>query len=251
MCLRSVSVLLAVVWCAVAGCNSVSTPGGSAAGTPGGSQLATRTVSDATGTALEVVGWSLVAILPVKDLEEIVQGTIPLPSCPAFDASIAANGLAITLDYSNGCNPAQFSDPLLSGKISGSSLVTLDTFDLNFDNLIIDGVTLLGTVAGSTRKSNGITTLSMGVSVRADNAFSVSGSVKVEWNDATGDYSFAEAALTFHTDDLGSWLAEYENAAVSFAQTGTFQAVSGSAIAELVPISLSDPPQSIEVILAD
>ena len=253
---RSVLSLVVAASLLATGCNTVLSPSGDTGesgtgSTSGSASLAVGNASDATRTALEVVGWSVAAILPVKDLRGMVEGTLALPTCPLVEANIAANALAITFDYGEGCKPSPYSEPTLAGKVGGSSYVTLNAFDLDFVDVAFDGVTLEGNAAGGHHQADGITTLAMSVSLRVDGGFTVHGSVTIELDATTGDYSFAEAALTFHTDDLGTWLAEYENATVSFAQTGSFRAMSGSAIAELVPISLDDPTQTIEVSLAD
>ena len=253
---RSVLSFVVAATLVIVGCNSVTPPSGGPGGsgtdpTSGSANLAVGNASDATRTALEVVGWSIAAILPVKDLQGMVEGTLALPTCPSLEANIAANALAITLDYGGGCKPGPYSQPTLAGKVGGSSFLTLNAFDLDFADLTFDGIALEGNVAGGHSHAGGITTLAMSVNLRADDGFTVNGSVTIELDGATGDYSYAEAKLTFATDELGTWTATYEGATVAAVQTGSFKAVSGSAVVESASGASDDNPQTIEVILAE
>jgi hypothetical protein len=168
-----------------------------------------------------------------------------------LDANIDANALSITFDYGEGCKPALYVKPTLAGSVTGLSFVTLNAFDLDFTNATFDGIALEGNMAGGFSRVGETTTLAMSVNLRADGGFAVSGSVTIEMDDATGDYAFTDAELNFESADLGPWTATYSNPTVSFAQTGSFAANAGSAVAQSVTGSQDDNPQIVEVDLAD
>lgn len=234
------------VLAAVGACNTGALPTSTPSGSGQGDRLATATVPEAAATALEAVGWTIASVLPVAKLEAIVEGSAPIPTCPKFDVALAANGLALTLDYGAGCVPPNLTAARITGRVDGSSSVAMDSFDLKLESLSVDGVELAGSLTGGTQAADSGREVATGLSLTAGGSLGITGSVVVEWNEASSTFTFTEARLTFVDDALGTWEVTYLNAVVPYGETQSFRPTGGMATAESVPDGLGEQAQIVE-----
>jgi len=157
-------------------------------------QPTAQEVGEATRHALEIVGWTIASVRPVTEMQGYLEGTVALPTCPTIEADIAANALNLAFDFGQGCAPSPYVSPTVGGRVSGSSVPSLRSFELGNIALEIDGAALTGAEYGGYSTADGITTIAMTVNLVADSGFTVSGPVTIELDPATGDFAQLLAA---------------------------------------------------------
>lgn len=168
------------------GCDTVSPDG-----IPTGDKQA---VVAAAIRAAEIVGRSVAAIRPAKDLQAIFESGQSPPVCPDLVTELDGNDILLTLDYSSGCAPPPY--PItFGGSVAGTSFIAFDAFDYTLTDLVVDGESFGGTIAGSFVVSASGATFTVNVDLTLDDGTSVRGTATVEVEDASGILRFTADAV--------------------------------------------------------
>jgi len=208
----------------------------------GGDGMASRaqTAIAAAGTAASALTKSLAAILPTKDIQPLLEGSMGLPACPTLDVAFDSNTVLLTFGYGDGCHPPRYTSPILAGAVDGKLFASVNSFDLKFRGLEVNHEPLAGAVTGALVRGTGTVRFIMNLALALAGEMRLTGSATIEFNESTGVMVTRNAATTLVTSSNETIGLSFENLVTDPAATGSFDPTSGSATATWI----GDPPGS-------
>lgn len=241
--------LLRVLTCLVlmlsAACQSVSVPAGIAPddattanddnGLPvgdDGQPLLTakqaNTIAPVTQAAA-IIAKAVATIVPVRDLQDVLFGSMSLPVCPQLDATLDSDIIVVTFDYGGGCSTPLYSDAVIEGSIGGDYFFGVNAVEFFFTDLSVNQTSMSGRVAGGFAPAADQVTFAVNVNVTLDDGSTVSGGATVIVESATGETTISNATVTVAEADQEPLSVVFEDLVVDTSIQADFRPESGVA----------------------
>jgi len=197
------------------------------------STLEQQVVIGGTIDAADAIGQGVAAILPVKDLQAIFEGGLPLPACPTLGMEPDATTITLTLGYGSGCNPRLYPTSTFSGNIYGMAFIAVNAFEFECEDLLANGDALDGRIAGGFTRSDGGTVFSVNLDLILNDGTGVNGTATVQVHDITGIITVTNATVHVNTTAGMRVAIVFTDLLADAAKNGTFIPESGRATVEL------------------
>jgi len=172
------------------------------AGSDGLSEDEEEAVEDALD-AIESLSALLAALadagLPSTGDGPVVVTPNPESGCP----TITVDDSTLTLDYGDGCNPVLYPETTVSGSATGQINAAERSLTLTFDDLVIDGESVSGTLTTSVAQADDTATFEATVDLTfsdGETSFTVAGYATVQVDLTTGEMFIPSAELTVSDD---------------------------------------------------
>ena len=165
-------------------------------------------------------------------------GPIGGSDCPAFSLDDGE----IILDYGDGCSPSLYPESTFSGAVSGSVDRGAGTVSVTFEDFMIDGEAVDGTVTFGYSRADGMSTLEAQVDlVFSDEGgdIGVTGEATVVIDETTGEITITYADLVISDSDQSDTVV-LEDVHSDFASNGNFLPDAGTA-----SIHWDEPPPPV------
>jgi len=158
---------------------------------------------DDTLDAIEALSDLLAALadagLPATGDGPVVVTPNPESDCP----TVTIDDSTLTLDYGDGCNPVLYPETTVSGSATGQINAAERSLTLTFDDLVIDGESVSGTLTTSVAQADDTATFEATVDLTfsdGETSFAVAGDATVQVDLTTGDTFIPSAELTVSDD---------------------------------------------------
>lgn len=242
---RFLGVLTCLVLMLSAACQSVSVPAGIApddtttvnddntlpVGEDGEPLLTAKqadTIAPVTQAAT-IIAKAVATIVPVRDLQDVLFGSMGLPACPQLDATLDSDIIVVTFDYGGGCSTPLYADALIEGSIGGDYFFGVNAVEFFFTDLSVNQTSMSGRVAGGFALATDQVTFAVNVNVTLDDGSTVSGGATVIVENATGDTTISNATVTVAGADQETVSVVFEDLVVDASVQGDFRPESGVA----------------------
>ena len=179
--------------------------------------------------AAAIIAKAVATIVPVRDLQEVLFGSMSLPACPQLDAVLDTDIILVTFDYGVGCSTSLYSDALIEGSIGGDYFFGVNALEFFFTDLSVNQTSMSGRVAGGFAPATDQVTFAVNVNVTLEDGSTVNGGATVIVENATGGTSISNATVTVAGADRESLSVVFEDLVVDTSLQGDFRPESGVA----------------------
>ena len=179
--------------------------------------------------AATIIAKAVATIVPVKDLQDVLFGSMSLPACPQLEATLDSDTIVVTFDYGEGCSTPMYSDALIEGSIGGDYFFGVNAVEFFFTDLSVNETSMSGRLAGGFAPASDQVTFAVNVNVTLEDGSTVSGGATVIVESATGGTTISNATVTVAGPDQETLSVVFEDLVVDTSVQGDFRPESGVA----------------------